>query len=263
MRADLHVHTTVSDGSDTFEELLGQARERGIERIAFTNHDTTQGLDEAIGLGESFDVQVVGGIEVSAWDMKRNRKVHVLGYGLKEHSPAVAALCGPVLERRNANSLWQLDQLVAAGYGVDVEHALRLGHASTCLYKQHLMDALTDEPYASPRYRTLYRSVFKDGGICDRDIAYVDARDAVRAIVEDGGTAVLAHPGQLDSYDILPELVACGLLGIEQHHPDHSPVDHVRCARVAERYGLKLTAGSDYHGRFGGVPFLGYRIPLR
>ncbi len=262
MRADLHVHTTVSDGSDTFEEVLEQARQRGIGRIAFTNHDTTQGLDEAIGLGENFGVQVVGGVEVSAWDVKRNRKVHVLGYGLEEDSPAIAALCGPVLERRNANSLWQLDQLVAAGYDIDVEHALRLGHASTCLYKQHLMDALIDEPYASASYRTLYRSVFKDGGIGDRDISYVDARDAVHAIVEDGGTAILAHPGQLDSYDVLPDLVACGLLGIEQHHPDHTPVDQVRCARLAERYHLQLTAGSDYHGRFGSVPVLGYRIPF-
>ena len=259
--AALHVHTTLSDGSDTFEEVLAQARERGIGRVAFTNHDTTRGLDEAAALGRRFGVQVTGGIEVSAYDFKRDRKVHVLGLGLREDAPALAALCGPLLERRNANSLWQLDRLVEAGYPVDAERALALGRASTCLYKQHLMAALTDEPYVSPAYRALYRSLFKDGGICDRDIAYVDVRDAVRAIAEDGGMPVLAHPGQQDSYDLVPSLAACGLGGIERHHPDHTPADHVRCTQLAERYNLVCTSGSDYHGRFGSIPHVGYRVP--
>lgn len=258
---DLHVHTIASDGSDTFAEVLAQAKRRGIHRIAFTNHDTTYGLDEAVELGERSGVEVVGGVEVSAYDFERGRKVHILGLGLREGSPAVEALCGPMLNRRNANSLWQLDRLVEAGYGIDVQRALTLGAASTCLYKQHLMAALTDEPYPSAGYRTLYRSLFKDGGICDRDIDYVDARDAVRAVVEDGGLAVLAHPGQLDSYDVVPELVACGLGGIERFHPDHAPTDCERCACLAERFGLACTSGSDYHGRFGSVPYLGYRIP--
>ncbi len=166
-----------------------------------------------------------------------------------------------VLERRNANSLWQLDRMVKAGLPVDVERALALGRASTCLYKQHLMAALTSEPYPSAAYRTLYRSLFKNGGICDRDIAYVDVRDAVRAIAEDGGLPVLAHPGQQDSYDLVPELVPLGLAGIEQHHPDHTPADHARCAQLAERYALACTGGSDYHGRFGSIPHVGFRVP--
>lgn len=258
-KTDFHVHSTMSDGSDTFEQVLAQARERGLERLAFTNHDTTAGLAAARELGERMGVQVVGGIEVSAYDFERGRKVHILGLGLEEGAPALAALCGPVLERRNANSLWQLDRLVEAGYAVDAERALELANASTCLYKQHIMAALTDEPYTSAGYRTLYRSLFKNGGICDRDIDYVDAHDAVRAIVEDGGLAVLAHPGQLDSYDLLPSLVACGLGGIERFHPDHGPADHARCADLAERYGLVCTGGSDYHGAFGSVKSVGVR----
>ena len=255
------MHTTLSDGSDTFEQVVEQARERGIGHIAFTNHDTTCGLDEAGAAGARLGVEVTGGIEVSAYDFARGRKVHVLGYGVGEHAPALAALCGPLLDRRRKNSLWQLDRLVEAGYAVDVDRALALGRASTCLYKQHLMAALTDAPHASAEYRSLYRSLFKGGGICDRDIDYVDARDAVRAIKEDGGWAVLAHPGQLDSYDAVPELVACGLAGIEAYHPDHGPRDHARCRELADRYGLVCTQGSDYHGLFGDVPCLGYSLP--
>lgn len=261
MRADLHVHTTMSDGSETCVEVLEQARRRGVSCVAITNHDTTRGLDKALALSGRLGVRVVGGVEVSAWDGKRGRKVHVLGYGLGEDSPAIATLCDPLLRRRDENSSWQLDRLIAAGFDIDVDRVSELRNASTCLYKQHLMDALTDAPYSSVAYRELYHGLFKDGGICDREIDYVDARDAVRAIVEDGGVAVLAHPGQLKSYEILPELVACGLSGIEQYHPDHTPIDYVRCMRLAERHDLLLTGGSDYHGRFGGIPHPGYRIP--
>lgn len=260
MIEDLHVHSTTSDGSDTFAQVLEQARSRGVARLAFTNHDTTAGLAEAREQGERVGVEVIGGIEVSAYDFERGRKVHILGLGIEEGAPALAALCGPLLERRNANSLWQLDRLVEAGYDVDVNRAMELARASTCLYKQHMMAALTDDPYPSAGYRALYRSLFKDGGICDRDIAYVDARDAVRAIVEDGGLAVLAHPGQLDSYDLVPALVACGLGGIERFHPDHTPKDHKRCADLAERHNLACTGGSDYHGTFGSVPHVGFRV---
>ena len=70
---DLHVHSTMSDGSDTFEQVLEQAAQRGVERLAFTNHDTTVGLTAARELGERLGVQMVGGIEVSAYDFERGR----------------------------------------------------------------------------------------------------------------------------------------------------------------------------------------------
>lgn len=257
IRADLHVHTTVSDGSDTFAEVLAQAAQRGITHIAFTNHDTTVGLDRAIDLGEAHGVEVIGGVEISAWDVQRNVKVHVLGYGLTTGSPAIEALCAPVLKRRNENSQWQLDQLLEAGFSIDINKVHAFDLASTALYKQHLMAALTDEPFESEAYQHLYRTLFKGKGVCVRDIEYVDARDAVDAIVSDGGVAVLAHPGQLDSYAIADELVACGLRGIEKYHPDHGLRDWAVCSVLADRYGLVCTGGSDYHGRFGRSPHLG------
>lgn len=257
-RSDLHVHTTVSDGSDAFAEALAQAKERGISHVAFTNHDTTAGLDEAIALGADFGIEVIGGVEISAWDSRRKRKVHVLGYGLACESPAVDALCAPLLARRNENTQWQLDRLLEAGHQVDVDRVHALALASTALYKQHIMAALTDELYASDAYQDLYRSLFKGDGICACDIEYVDALDAVRAVVEDGGVAVLAHPGQLDSYDLVGDLAECGLRGIEKHHPDHGPRDWEMCDSLAERYGLVRTGGSDYHGRFGRIPHIGF-----
>lgn len=258
-RADFHVHSTISDGSCTFEEIVGMARSEGMTHIAFTNHDTTRGLAEAVRCGEEAGVCVVGGIEVSAYDFERGRKVHVLGFCLDERASALDELCAPTLVARDANTRWQLERIEEAGYDVDRETFVRLSNVSTCAYKQHVMASLIDEPYDSSAYQVLYRSLFKGGGIADRDISYVDARDAVRAIVEDGGLAVLAHPGQLDSWELVPELVACGLSGVEKYHHDHDRQDESRAQEIADRFGLFCTGGSDYHGAFGKARRIGER----
>lgn len=204
---DLHIHTTISDGSDSFKDVVIQAREKNIETIAFTNHDTTVGLDYAVDLARSFGIIALGGVEISAWDNQRGRKVHILGYGLRSCSPAIRALCSPLLERRKKNTIWQMKQLLKAGYKIDESRLQEASAFSTSFYKQQLMAALLDEPFQSEAYRMLYKTLFKEDGLCARDINYVDAQEAIKAIVEDGGVAVLAHPGQLDSYDMVPELV--------------------------------------------------------
>lgn len=256
-RADLHVHTSHSDGSETVEEILAEAAAAGLTHVAITDHDTTVGLRSAVRAGRAVGVRVVGGVEISAYDFERDRKVHILGLGLGEQSPSVRRLCAPLLARREECSRWQLSRLLEAGYAIDLGKVERLAAASTCLYKQHVMAGMTDSPAWSPEWQLLYRRLFKDGGVASRDFEYVDARDAVRAIVRDGGLAVLAHPGQTDSYGLVPALAEAGLSGIELSHPDHSEADHDRCFNLASRHGLFCTGGSDYHGVFGRSPRIG------
>ena len=267
LRADLHCHSTISDGSFTSAELLAQAQAAGLTHLAITNHDTTAGFDDAAAAAQALSavpgnegsavITYISGIEISAWNPETGRKVHILGYGLKENSPAIAALCGPTLRARTENTFWQQEQLEEAGYKLDQQLLEKLRAVSTGFYKQHLMAALTTASFTSQEYQTLYKSLFKGEGICKRDITYVDARDAVAAITEDGGVAVLAHPGQLDSYDMVPALVGAGLWGIECFHPDHGAADRKRCTELAYRYGLECTGGSDFHGKFGEVTHLG------
>ena len=267
LRADLHCHSTISDGSFTSAELLAQAQAAGLTHLAITNHDTTAGFDDAAAAAQALSavpgnegsavITYISGIEISAWNPASERKVHILGFGLKENSPAIAALCGPTLRARTENTAWQQEQIEKAGYSLDYELLKKLRAASTGFYKQHLMAALTTAPFTSQEYQTLYKSLFKGEGICKRDITYVDARDAVAAITEDGGVAVLAHPGQLDSYDMVPALVDAGLWGIERFQPDHTQADWDRCAELADCFGLECTGGSDFHGDFGEVERLG------
>ncbi|MCL2632205.1 MAG: PHP domain-containing protein [Coriobacteriia bacterium] len=249
--ADLHIHSTVSDGSDSFWQVLKLAVSHELTHIAFTNHDTVSGLNQAIRMGESLGISVIGGVEISAWDRELNSKVHILGLGLaSENAPYIKALCDPLLERRYVNTRWQYEQLLQNWVLLDHQVVEYYDQISTCLYKQHLMAAITDEPFTSSLYTDIYQTLFKRGGICDREISYVDARDAVRAIKLDGGLAVLAHPGQQQNYAVVQRLHDCGLDGIEKYHPDHTESDWRIIDRLTTDYGLFQTGGSDYHGAF-------------
>ena len=97
---DLHVHTKISDNSMTAYEVLKLAREKGITHIAFTDHDTTKDLKKAMGLGKEIGVEVIPGIEISAYDYKRNKRAHILGLYIQPGHPSLETICNPLIERR-------------------------------------------------------------------------------------------------------------------------------------------------------------------
>ncbi|MFD2654854.1 PHP domain-containing protein [Gracilibacillus thailandensis] len=251
MKADLHVHSHYSDGSDSVEELIKQAVKANVTHMSIVDHDTVAGWPEVEEMGELYGVEVIPGVEISAYDYKRNRKVHVLGYLYRRDAPHIKELCTPLLQRRQKNSLWQIEQIRSIGYPLDRGEILETAKPSQTIYKQHIMRHITNKPYSSDDYRHLYRSLFKGDGVANRDITYVDVYDAVEAIILDGGIAVVAHPGQLNSYELIPELVKIGLGGIELTHPDHTKADHQRVIELAKQYDLLMTGGTDYHGKFG------------
>lgn len=262
MNVDWHTHSRYSDGADTLEQLFQQAKQAGITHLGVVDHDTT--LHHAPGreFAKQYDITFIAGVEISAYDFKRKRKVHMLGYGFQQHCPHVEALCQPLLARRHAHSLWQVAQIQQAGFDVTTEAALHFAQHSQTLYKQHIMNALTDERYDAKNYQTLYRSLFKGTGVAAGDIRYVDAFDAMRAIQADGGVAVVAHPGQLDSFDITEELAEQGLDGVEIVHPDHTALHMERIQQLADKHNLFTTGGSDYHGHYGASVQLGqYTMP--
>ncbi|MGL4798245.1 MAG: PHP domain-containing protein [Cellulosilyticaceae bacterium] len=251
MGADLHIHTTISDGSWTVEQVIEEAKKQSLTHIAITNHDTVQGLKEAIHLGKAANIQVIPGIEISAYDYTNNRKVHLLGYDFQLDAPHMKALCEPLLKRRHENTVWQIRKLQALGYHISECEILKRAETGGVVYKQHIMEKLIRQGYTDSIYSPLYRELFKGNGPCNRDIEYVDVWDALKAIKDDQGIAVLAHPGQLNSYELIPSLVACGLDGIEYAHKDHTPSDHQKIESYEKAYNLILTGGSDFHGAYG------------
>lgn len=278
MIGDLHLHTRHSDGSGTVRDVLIEAKTHGLSYVSLVDHDTTAGLAEAIELGGVLDLTVVPGVEISAMDPVQGGKVHILGYGFEQPATHIESLCEPLLRRRHEKTRSQIECLQQHGYEITVDEvramaqtgSLEAGSAATggetnrigwpenpALYKQHIMAVLVEKGYCDEIYSELYRELFKGDGPCAGDIQYVDAFDAVRAVVADGGIAVLAHPGQQDSYHLVPDLVGAGLRGIELYHEDNGREDHRRIRALADQYNLILTGGSDDHGTYGSSHVLG------
>ncbi len=262
---DLHMHSVFSDGSQTVAKLIDEARDRGLARIAVTDHDSLHQLSRVRTAAQEAAFPVLAGVEASCMDPHTGRKIHILAYGL-EATPAsngpLEKIVNETLARRAANTLWQawtLERTHAEfdGHTLSVQSVIETAGESTGVYKQHVMQALTGLDYCNAVYRREYRSLFKGDGIAVRDITYPDAASVVRAVREQGGVPVLAHPQQMDSWGAVPELVRAGLLGIEAFHPDNDAEASARCFELAREYGLFCTGGSDYHGRYGAPEHVG------
>lgn len=244
MKADLHIHSTVSDGSFTREQIVAHAIKKGLDVIAFTDHDTVAHIND---LPLSGQIKVLGGIEVSAFDKELNCKVHILGYNIRKPEILEKAVA-PTLIARHENCMKQIEILQKNGFQIDLTKIRRADN--TYIYKQHIMDYLVKTRQVEDMFGEFYQRIFKHGGICDFDIEYSDPRDMVEAICDAGGLAVLAHSGQQQNFILIPGLVKCGLKGLEYNHPANSAKDKEIIKKYAKEYDLFLTGGSDFHGAF-------------
>lgn len=244
LKADLHVHSTVSDGSVSIPELIRMAARRGIDVIAVTDHDTLSHMAQIPG---DDTVRVIAGIEISAVDRRNNMRAHILGYGI-QNPDTVTAFTQPLLLARHANSMRQIEILRERGFSIPAE-ALRRADGKY-IYKQHIMDYLVSTGQAAEMFGGFYQATFKNSGICAFDIEYLDVFDAVSTIRRAGGKAVLAHSGQQQNFYLIPQLAACGLNGLEYQHHTHSEKDRDIIREYARQHGLFLTGGSDYHGKY-------------
>lgn len=251
MKADLHVHSDISDGSFETVDTIKLAKSQGVTHLGIVNHDTIKGLKEAMTLGRKHRVQVIPGVEISAYDYKRKKKLHILGYNFDLEGSSITKICEPILEARQQNATRQINLLIQHGYTIDPKEIFKLSQNSLIIYKQHIMAELIRRQYTDSIYSELYYSLFKNGGICSGEISYVEATEAIRAIKADGGLAILAHPGQSQAYESVEELVEAGLDGIELMHECHTEEDYSRIKELQQKHDLILTGGSDFHGDYG------------
>lgn len=260
MIADMHVHSRFSDGSYSVVELAERSRSVGVSVLSVTDHDTPAGVAPAIEAGRQVGVVVIPGVEISAYDYAAERKIHILGYGFSPGATNIHTLCDPLLAARHRNTQRQIVAIADAGIAITEEKVRREAGPSPWLYKQHVMAVLIEKGYTDEIYSPLYRRLFKGTGVAAGDIEYVSYQDAMAAIVADGGIPVLAHPGQQGSLDLMPDLARRGLGGVELNHPDHRAADHEAIRRMAVEYGLLLTGGSDFHGRYGSSSDIGETV---
>lgn len=243
-KADLHIHSNISDGSDTIPEIIEKAETKGLDIIAITDHDTFSHIAQT---PKTNTLRIIPALEVSAVDTARGIHVHLLGYNVQAPE-VVTALTQPLLEARHKNTLRQIDLLRENGYQIDIDK-LRPADGKY-LYKQHVMDYLVSTGQTDEMFGSLFKSMFKNKGNSLFRLPYIDALDAVEAIRKAGGAPVLAHAGQQKNFYMIPALAAHGLLGLELNHPSNCDNDKAILRQAATTHHLFLTGGSDYHGRY-------------
>lgn len=259
---DLHVHSHWSDGEFSPRQLVQAAVQQGLSGIALTDHDTLSGLPELEQAGAEYGLPVYGGIEISC-TQPDGRQLHLLGYDIPSSGrAAVEAFCRPIRLARNQAVLQSVRTLQRAGYPVSEAEVRAQAGPGGDVCKQYIMQILIDKGQCRELYGALYRTLFKrqaDGtpGIAALSFAAANPEEAVRCVAASGGRAVLAHPGQYGNFDMVPQLVKAGLSGIEAYHPKHTPLHTARCLELAGQYGLFVTGGSDFHGRYGEGEHLG------
>lgn len=257
MSVDLHCHTNISDNSKTIEEVITLAKANGVTHLAITDHDTTDGVKEAQSIGKQIGVNIIPGIEISAYDYRANTRAHILGFHVQPNHFALEDLCNPIVEQRHEACKLMVTKVIKAGYEITWEQVEEYAEGGTGVYKQHIMHALIDAGYTDKITGDLYRQLFNRGennhpkGTAYVPVKYVDVIDAIAAIRQAGGVPVIAHPVQFNNFDSIPEWVDCGLQGIEKFHNDHNESIQERCQQIADQHHLVITGGSDYHGFYG------------
>lgn len=254
MLGDLHCHTRLSDGSSTIDDLVFYAKRGGLDFVAITDHDTMAGVTRATVLGKRYGIKVVPGVELSAYDTARKRSVHILCY-LPQKPDRLLGICTKVTQSRTRAGQEMLNRAMRY-YPITPEHVSRYYSGSKALYKVHIMNAIMDLGYTNTIHGPLYHELFDSwSGSCYVEVTYPDVRHVIDVIHSAGGLAVMAHPPEYDSFDLLEELCSKGLLeGVEYSHPRCGPEDKKRIAELADHYGLIKTGGTDFHGYYASDP---------
>jgi predicted metal-dependent phosphoesterase TrpH len=243
---DLHSHTDESDGTYSPAQLVGAARDAGVEALAITDHDTFAGYDAAAGPAAQAGVELVCGIELST--KLHGHSVHLLGYFIRPNG--LGAFRDWVREmqasrrERNVRLAARLQEL---GFDITLEEAESRGKGMTG--RPHFAQILVEKGYVANLRQAFdeYLDESAKGYVFRREPQFAESVERIRTA---GGIASLAHPVRVngDVPALLPELCDAGLNAIEAYHSDHGPQDVELYLELAKRYGLLVTGGSDFHG---------------
>ncbi|MBO0920676.1 PHP domain-containing protein [Cellulomonas sp. zg-ZUI222] len=249
MRIDLHTHSRASDGTQTPAELVTAARDAGLDVVALTDHDTTDGWDEAAAAARDVGVALVRGTEVSA--RSRGVSVHLLSYLQDPDRPALADELARARDSR-VHRAQRIVERLARDVPITWQDVLDQARDAVAVGRPHIADALVARGVVPDRDVAFAHLLASDGPY-HVDHYAPEAPDAVAAIRASGGVPVFAHPaadarGRIVPDRVFDELAEAGLAGLEVFHRDHSPAQRERLLAIAERLGLLVTGSSDYHG---------------
>jgi 3',5'-nucleoside bisphosphate phosphatase len=246
---DLHTHTVESDGTFTPSEVVNLARDRGLDAIAITDHDTTSGLGQAARAGEEAGVAVIPGIEFSA--EYEGASLHVLAYWMDPLDPELQAELQRLRDTRFRRGELMVERLHALGYPISFERVREISGGT--IARPHVAQAMVEAGIVSTEKEAFTEEFIADGGAAWVPKHALDPLDALDLIRAARGACVLAHPGMWKSQGSVPDqlieaMADRGMAGLEVDHPDHDEAQRARYRSMARSLGLAVTGASDCHG---------------
>lgn len=243
---DLHVHSSASDGTLPPAAVVQAAWAAGVTALAITDHDTMDGVAEAMAAAERLGIELVPGVELNT--DRTYGEVHILGYFIPPDAHGFYSLLAQRREARVQRGLKMVERLQELGFRISFDDVLRVAGGGA-ITRPHVARAMVEAGCVASVQEAFQRYLYTGGP------AYVprdpfSAFDAVRAILEAGGVPVLAHPGRMteEGKQLIPALVEHGLQGLECYYPEHSPEETEHFLALAAKYDLVVTGGTDAHG---------------
>lgn len=244
---DLHMHTTASDGLYSPTELMHRVKEAGLRAIALTDHDTTEGIEEAARTAQSLGIEFIPGIEINT-DVSGG-EVHVLGYFIDYQQSAFQKTIKVLRDARVRRGERMVELLNEEGVHIRWERVREIAQGS--VGRPHVAQALVEAGYAQS-IGEAFEKYIGNGKPAYVPRYKLTPEDAVRLIVSANGLPVIAHPITLPGLDILrtwlPDLKAAGLVGLETYYGPYTQQDEQALLAIAREYNLIPTGGTDYHG---------------
>ena len=247
---DLHTHSVCSDGSMTPTELIKHAKASGLSAVALSDHDTYEGVNEAVACGKEIGIEVITAIELSA---QSDTETHILGYFIDPDCSYMKEALAKVYNVRVQRISDTCDMLQKYNIDVTMDEVKQVAQGGI-FCRAHIAKVMTQKGYSeSPK------DAFNTWLNCGRPAysglqAFTDV-EAIDLIRKSGGDAYLAHlhltkkpDDELDAF--VKKLADAGLTGIEGYYTDYTPEMETKFRGLAKKYGLKLSGGTDFHGSF-------------
>lgn len=244
-RADLHCHSTCSDGTLSPEELVQEALSAGLQGLSITDHDTVAAYHLAAASAEQTGISLIPGVEFSA--SLDNSSVHVLGYAYRLDSPSLLELCRRHAIRREERNREILEKLDLLGMPVTMEEVKASAEARASFGRPHIALAMVQKGYVQ-NIQDAFKRFIGDGRPAFAKGSLVSAEETLAALRESNGFAVIAHPHLIQDAALLKKLLEMPFDGIECYYARFLLESTSPWIDVASKRGWLMTGGSDFHG---------------
>lgn len=241
IEADLHIHTTASDGEYTPEEIVAMSKTLGLKTIAITDHDSVSAVARALTAGKEVDLEVVPGVEISC--VFAGDEVHILGYFIDPCHPELLALLAELEGSRHTRMELMIRKANHMGFKIKAADI----HYDGIPGRAHFGRALVRGGYVRDM-REAFSKYLKLNGPLYVPRFDISPGEIIKKIKTAGGVASLAHPGLIKDRRTIGKIVDLGLEGIEAYYPLHSKKQIKEYLRLAQKHTLIPTGGSDFHG---------------